>query len=111
MGNSGVGLLLLAFGLCLVPLFSDSLDGMQWTLPYLPTVAVGLAFIACFMMAYSKRRSSISSVILAILPLPFVVLLSLGSYYYIENFVVKPETPQQQDDTNVVEPFSNLGEF
>ena len=87
LGNNGVGLLILAVGICLIPFAAGNVTGLRPTLIYLPVVAILIAFVGCFMLAYSRRRESLASLVLACMPLMFMGLLCFGSYYYSKNFL------------------------
>ena len=91
LGNNGIGLLILAVGVGLIPFAAGSVIPLRGMLWMMPMVAVGLAFVACFMLAYSKRRESIASLILACMPLLFISILGFASHYYTRHMLPELE--------------------
>lgn len=80
--RNGVGLIILAIGLAMLPFFARSVEALSPVLPYLPIAAVVLAFFASFMIALSLRRSNIGTILISGFPFLLICLLALGSYFY-----------------------------
>ncbi len=85
--RNGIGLLILATGLAMIPFFAGNVEGIQEYLSYFPIAAAAIAFLASFMIAQSMRRSNIASILLSGIPFLLICAISLGAYYYISNFV------------------------
>jgi hypothetical protein len=89
--------MILSFGLSLLPLAAGAVPWVQEFLPMLLAAALLLAFLSCFMLAYSRRRENMASVILAVMPLLFVGFLSFGTYYLANNFLPNLDTANLLD--------------
>ncbi len=92
--RNGLGLLVLATGLALLPFVGRHVEGLQTILPYMPLTSAGLAFIGSFMLACSLRRGNLAAVLFSGLPFLLIGLVGLGGYYYQSAVVVKNAVDQ-----------------
>ncbi len=100
LNRNGTGLTILAFGLATVPMFASQVDSLQTYLGYLPPVAVGISFVAAFMLAYAKRRESVGAIILRCMPFCCVCFLAAVSFLF---FVEPPPMQSLAGEKNEVE--------
>lgn len=99
--RNGIGLLIMAIGLAMLPFFAGSVEGLSPVMPYIPLAAIAIAFIACFMIALSMRRSNIGAVLISGLPFLLICLLGLGGYYYTGS--LQPAEPVAEVEAAVEE--------
>lgn len=80
--RNGLGLLILATGLAMLPFVGRHVEGLHAILPYMPLAAAGLAFVGSFMLACSLRRGNLTVVLFSGVPFLLIGLVSLAGYYY-----------------------------
>ena len=93
MGQNGIGLLIFAAALGLLPLFGASVNELQPLLPYLPWTAVGVAFVGTVLYTSSKRRRGFGTIILSMFPLVFICLAATASQLYLNYFTPANQPP------------------
>lgn len=96
--RNGVGLIILATGLAMLPFFARNVEALSPALPYLPIAAIAVAFIASFMIAISLRRSNIGAILISGLPFLLICMLALVGYYF--NRTQIPDEPIVAERSN-----------
>lgn len=79
--RNGIGLLILSIGLAAVPFIAGKVEGLNSIIHYLPAVAVVVAFMSSFMLAFSLRRSSITAILMCAVPFLLIGVVSMVGYF------------------------------
>lgn len=110
--RNGIGLLILSIGFVAVPFLAGNIDSMKAVVRYLPAVAVVVAFLSSFMLAFSMRRSSIAAILMCSLPFLVIGALSMVGYFWFLDIDAKAEDKIAQDviedNDGDADPFNDL---
>ena len=107
LARNGIGLLIVAATLSLLPFFAATVPELKWLLPYLPLTAIAIAFLATFLVTLSNRRSGFASIILSLFPLVFIGIASTGGHYYLRYLAPEKAKADVDEKASETEPQPN----